>query len=30
MATQGNDNIGNNTPYMDQYEVVAQDGNLVV
>ena len=25
-GTQGNDNIGNNTPYMDQYEVVAQDG----
>ena len=24
-GTQGNDNIGNNTPYMDQYQVVSQD-----
>jgi TonB-linked SusC/RagA family outer membrane protein len=27
-GTQGNDNIGNNEPYKDQYEVVNQDGEI--
>ena len=27
-GTQGNDNLGNSTPYLDQYEVVPQDGAI--
>ncbi len=27
-GTQGNDDIGNNTPYLDQYDVVPQDGSI--
>ncbi|MDR2362529.1 MAG: TonB-dependent receptor, partial [Prevotellaceae bacterium] len=27
-GTQGNDNIGNNEPYKDQYQVVNQDGEI--
>ena len=27
-GTQGNDNLGNSTPYLDQYEVVPQDGEI--
>ena len=27
-GTQGNDNIGNNQPYKDQYQVVSNDGAI--